>query len=72
MNSSGPKITLEWFADMIPGDTNHLEFTSVRFNEEIGDPFLSQDTISNKNEIGLCECSIPEKNVKPFGCSRFH
>lgn len=52
-NFSGPKTTLEWFSDMIPGDTNHLEFTSVRFNEEIA--------VSNKNETGLCECSIPEK-----------
>lgn len=60
-NSSGPKTTLEWFADMIPGDTDHLEFESMRFNEEIGDPFLSQDTVSNKNETDLCEDSIPEK-----------
>lgn len=60
-NSSGPKTTLEWFADMIPGDTDHLEFISVGFNEEIGDPFLSQDTVSKRNETGLCEDSLPEK-----------
>ena len=62
-NSSGPKTTLEWFADMIPGDTDHLEFISVGFNEEIGDPFLSEDTVSKRNETGLCEDSLPEKNV---------
>ena len=48
---------------MIPGDTDHLDFTSVGFNEEIGDPFLSQDTVSKRNETGLCEDSLPEKNV---------
>lgn len=63
-NSSGPKTTLEWFADMIPGDTDHLELTSVSFNEEIGDPFLSQDTVSKKSETGLCEDSIPEKMLR--------
>jgi hypothetical protein len=60
-NSSGLKTTLQWFADMIPGDTDRLEFASVRFNEEIDGPFLSQDTVSNKNETSLCEDSIPEK-----------
>lgn len=70
-NSSGPKTALEWFADMIPGDTDHLELTSVRFNEEIGDPFLSQDTVSNKNETGLCECSIPEKMSSHSGALDF-
>ena len=33
-NSWGLKKTLEWFAEVIPGDTNHLEFT-LRINEEL-------------------------------------